>query len=169
MRIVLAILFLAASVLAQDQTTDRTQAACGPDQVKFKVKRNNVRHSSAQPEAGKALLYFIQDNTDYGSFPKPTTRLGIDGNWAGANHGSSYFHIPIDPGEHHLCATWGSAVAVAGFTAEAGKTYYFRVRDFSILRNPYVDFRPVDSDSAQLLMSRFSFSTSSQKEPQSKQ
>ena len=56
----------------------------------------------------------------------------MDGAWVGANNGNSYFALTVDPGEHHLCASWQSSVSrakknidVGSFTAEAGKVYYF--------------------------------------------
>ena len=60
-------------------------------------------------------------------------RYGVDGAWVGANKGNSYFAVTVDPGVHHLCVSWQSAlrqieeehVRMAIFTAEAGKVYYF--------------------------------------------
>jgi hypothetical protein len=53
----------------------------------------------------------------------------------GATRANSYIAFSVDPGEHHLCTNWQSHLkrlsqeaAFAGFTAEAGKTYYFRAR-----------------------------------------
>ncbi len=61
-----------------------------------------------------------------------TVRFGIDGAWAGANNGNSYFALTVDPGVHHLCASWQSTletlkknVDLTSFTAEPGKVYYF--------------------------------------------
>jgi len=56
---------------------------------------------------------------------------GLDGKWVGANTKHSYFFFEVDPGEHHLCASWQSvgafknSVGMQSFVAEAGKTYYF--------------------------------------------
>jgi hypothetical protein len=53
----------------------------------------------------------------------------------GATRGNSYFVLSVVAGEHHLCVDWvsswvpsGRVVARYGFTAEAGKVYYFRAR-----------------------------------------
>jgi hypothetical protein len=63
--------------------------------------------------------------------------------------------FPVDPGEPHLCASWQSIflkqnklVALYSFTAEAGKSYYFRVRATVQGKNaPYrLDMEPVNSD-----------------------
>ncbi|MGA2005557.1 MAG: hypothetical protein ABSG70_19410 [Terriglobales bacterium] len=118
-----------------------------------------------QPEAGKALLYFIQDDSEYGARPRPTTRMGIDGKWAGATHGDSYFYISIDPGVHHLCANWQSTfdskVAAAHFIAEAGGEYYFAAMDLGgrgVGTN--LSLILLDSDEGKLLVTQLSFSTS---------
>jgi hypothetical protein len=60
-----------------------------------------------------------------------TVCYGMDGNWVGANTKHSCFSFEVDPGEHHLCASWQSSgvfknsVGMPSFVAEAGKTYYF--------------------------------------------
>ena len=145
--------------------------SCGPDEVKFQVKTEGNAHPVKQPEAGKALVYFLEDDTLFGSYPKPTTRLGVDGAWVGATHGNSYFYFSVDPGEHHLCASWQSTVllgqdrkvAAAHFTAEAGGTYFFKVKNTigpeSSRRRATIDLQPLDSDEGQLLANKYSFST----------
>jgi hypothetical protein len=59
----------------------------------------------------------------------------VDGKWAGANKGNSYFILTVDPGMHHLCANWQSSkdsesskVSMASFTAAANRVYFFQVR-----------------------------------------
>jgi hypothetical protein len=115
------------------------------------------------------LVYFIENDSQFDSFPSPTTRIGIDGEWVGATHGNSYFYSSVLPGVHHLCASWQKAVlvlqgrqtAAAHFTAEAGKVYYFEVkntwhRDHGAGE---ISLRSLDSDEGQLLANKFSFST----------
>lgn len=89
-----------------------------------------------QPEVNKSQIYVIEvfDKVP-NQFARPTLRIGMDGAWVGANKGSSYLSFAVDPGDHHLCASWQSRfksysrkAAFAGFTAEPGKTYYFRAR-----------------------------------------
>ena len=159
---------------AQDASIRSAPApGCGPADAKFNVKSDNVQHPSAAPGEGKAIVYFVEDDTHFQSFPKPTTRVGLDGSWVGANHGSSYFYFPVEPGEHHLCASWQSTIgigtrnksAAAHFTAEAGAVYYFRIRN-SWLREVQIfdiELAPLDSDEGQLLAGKFSFSTSQAK------
>jgi hypothetical protein len=173
MRVPLAVfLFLIASpALAQNMPAGTVATPpCGQSDVHFDVKTDGKVHPMAQPEAGKAMLYFIEDDSNYQSFPKPTVRYAVDGKWIGATHGNSYFYIPIDPGEHHLCAEWqsvgifevGHKAAAAHLTAQAGSAYFFRmeniwIRDNQISKNK---LEPLDSDEAQLLMSKFAFSIS---------
>jgi hypothetical protein len=132
------------------------------------VNTDAEQHSVPSPEAGKALVVFLQDDFEFNSTPKPTTRFGVDGIWVGATHANSYFYVPVDPGEHHLCASWQSSVTVvaarsmaaAHFTAQARKTYYFRARDMLIVPHPEVELKPLDSDEAMVLLTLFAFSRS---------
>jgi hypothetical protein len=170
----LALLLFAIPVFAQSTPTITTAVApgCGPDDSKFDVKTDKNKHLATQPEPGKALLYFLEDDSDFSSTPKPTTRLGLDGQWVGATHGNSYFFLSVDPGEHHLCASWQSVVligrgrksAAAHFTAEPGKAYYFRVQNVwpherIENRDTRFVFAPLDSDEGQLLTTKFAFAT----------
>lgn len=168
-----ALLFflLALPVFAQNKLTDPALVpACGPDHAKFAVKTAKSAHPAIQPEAGKALLVFIEDDAEFASHPAPTTRAGLDGTWIGATHGNSYFSFPVDPGEHHLCASWQTAVllgrghktAAAHFTADTGNVYYFRVKNTAIPDEGIarISLLPLDSDEAQLLVIKYAMSTS---------
>jgi hypothetical protein len=100
------LLFLFTStVFAQTAPTTASAIApgCGTADTKFNVATNDKLHPFAKPESGKALIYFLQDDSDFLSRPRPTTRFGLDGNWIGATQSNSYFYISVDPGEHHLC------------------------------------------------------------------
>jgi hypothetical protein len=151
--------------------------ACGPQDIRFDVKTEKGQHP-AQPDPGKALVYFIEDDSDFGSFPKPTTRMGVDGEWAGATHGNSYFYVSVNPGVHHLCANWQSSVllgkgiktAAAHFTAEAGGVYYFEVKNTYWLEHgsPGMSLKPLDSDQGQLLANMLALSIFRQKGTQRK-
>jgi hypothetical protein len=164
-----AVLFI-CSAWAQDKPTSAAVApGCGPTDAKFDVKTDKAQHPIIPAESGKAVVYFVEDDTHFHSNPKPTTRIGLDGSWVGANHGNSYFSLTVDPGEHHLCASWQSWIgagtrnnaAAVHFTAEAGGVYYFSVKN-SWLRESMImgiELVPLDSDEGQLLASRFSFST----------
>lgn len=144
---------------------------CGAPTAKFAVKTAKGRHP-AQPEAGTALVYLIEDDSNFASFPKPTTRAGLDGKWVGATHGNSYLYFSVDPGVHHLCASWQTAVilgkghmtAAAHFTADAGGVYYFEVKNtfFGGDNQSMTDLTltPLDSDEGEILANQFALSTS---------
>ena len=173
MKTALMILLFASSAFPQGAPSATGTAAapgCGPADFKFEVKPSDSSHPVTQPEPGKALVYFMQDDKVFESHPRPTVKWGVDGNWVGATQSNTYFYISIDPGEHHLCSEWQTAVIVtagrqasaAHFTAEAGQVYYFRAQDF-FLRDTgaaNIALGPVDGDEAQLLMTNFGFSSS---------
>ena len=165
----------------------QTGPGCGPANVKFDVSTTKQLPAAPAVQAGKALVYFLQDDLKYDTEPRPTTRFGIDGTWIGATHANSFFYVFVDPGEHHLCANWQSAhfgaafgvskreTSAVHFTAEAGQTYYFRAQevtkkdhtggenDVEVLKRADVVLGPLDSDEAQVLMNSFSFSSFRQK------
>lgn len=146
-----AILFLlcTAPVLAQ---TSLIPAACGNIDTDYKVKVEKSEHALMPPEAGKARVYFFHDAGTDTRFAYPVVKVAMDGNSVGANHGNSYFSVSINPGEHHVCTTLQSSFVesryeLAHFTAEAGKTYYYRTRifytgDYKLM----LDLMPVDSE-----------------------
>jgi hypothetical protein len=171
MKATISLLFLlAATALAQNTTTTAAAPGCGTTDTRFEIKKDKSQHPSAPPEPGKAVIYFVEDDTEFQAVPNPTTRIGLDGTWIGANHGNSYFYVSVEPGEHHICASWqGWRVlrttpqsAAAHFTAEAGQSYYFTVKN-TLLREimiPKIELLPLDSDQGQLLASEFAFGTS---------
>jgi hypothetical protein len=174
MKASLVVLLFATTAIAQKNAPPTASApGCGTTQIKFRVKSDKAQHPTAKPEKDKALIYFLEDDSSFESHPLPTTRVGVDGEWVGANHGDSYFYVSVDPGEHHLCASWQSFVGVgahetsaaAHFTAEPGQTYYFRVRNTWLREHGVtrVELTPLDSDEGQLLASRFAFSESQRK------
>lgn len=148
---------------------------CGPGNVDFVVKTDDEQHSIPSPDAGKAIIVFLQNDVMFGSWPRPTTRFGVDGTWAGATHANSFFYLSVVSGEHHLCVSWqpqtiqvlpARPTAAAHFTAEAGKTYSFAARDFAPTNSNGVNseselmLETVDSDEAKILMNTFAFSSS---------
>jgi hypothetical protein len=160
-------LLFAASALAQTPPAV-VSAACGPENASFKVKLDNSQHALAQPEPGKALVYFLHDAGTSAQLGYPTVKLGMDGAWLGANHGDSYFQVSVQPGEHHLCATLQSSVVeqrveLAHFTAEAGKVYYFRTQLVTSRTIELLELAPIDSDQGKYLIASFPLSISSPK------
>jgi hypothetical protein len=66
-------------------------SSCGPKDAGFNVTLDKSQHSLAEPEAGKAQIYFIREGYTGGGGP---IMFGIDGAWAGASHASSYVSSP---------------------------------------------------------------------------
>jgi hypothetical protein len=173
MKIALVALLFAASAFAQSQYV-ALPTTCGPDKTHFEVTLDKSEHTLAQPEVGKALVYFIQDDGLYGNHEHFTVRIGLDGAWVGAYKNNSYFAVSMSPGEHHLCAnvqsqfSVGSLVALAHFTAEAGKVYYFRTQFLGGMTSnepipPYLSLDQPDSDQAKYLIDSYPLSVSKRK------
>lgn len=177
MRTTSAVLLLAFSTTFSLQARAQAAPGCGPSDVKFDVSTSK-KYSMPAPQPGKALIYLFQDDVSYGVRPRPTTRFAIDGAWIGATHANSFLYTFVDPGDHHVCANWQSddtglgyigpkrSTAAAHFTAEAGKSYYFRAKDIAytngrvIVSEPQVVLGPLNSDEAQVIISSFSLSSS---------
>jgi len=165
LRIVGLVMFFAVSAFAQVPSSAAT-AACGPEKVSFKVKLDESQHTVAQPEPGKAWVYFIQQKGK--DALGVTTNVGLDGTWVGANKNSSYFAVSVGPGEHHVCASVqsnrGHPVGLVHFTAEAGKVYYFNARIvYGEEAGANLFFGEVDSDQAKYLIAAFPLSVSDTK------
>jgi hypothetical protein len=172
LRTALIALLLASPAFAQDSTVNLlTAAGCGANEIHFDVTTDKKQHPSAQPDAGKALVYVIgAASSDYVAVHvgTPPTRFGIDGTWVGANGYRSYFFFPVDPGDHRLCTgvqsrferVVKSSLAATSFTAEAGKTYLFRTKTpKQPTSNEQIKLVPVDPAEAQVLLAATSFST----------
>lgn len=169
MRIVAALFFFNLAAFAQNPSAvSSAQAACGPAGVRFDVKVDDSRHTVAEPQAGKALVYVIQDIGVVQCVGACiTTKVGLDGGWIGANHHNSYFSFAVDPGEHHLCVQWQShfgylsaMTGLAHFTAESGKIYYFRTRASGDKTQAFLDLDPIDSDQGRYLVALYPVSVS---------
>jgi hypothetical protein len=173
MKIALVALLLAASALAQNAPA-ALPAACGYKDINFDVKVDDTQHTPMQPESGRAVVYFIQDDGPMGNHQHNTLRIGLDGAWAGAYKQNSYFTVSVEPGEHHVCAnvqsnySIGSLVVLAHFTVEARKVYYFRTRFIAGMTSlyptpPYLELDPVDSDQGKFLIESYPLSVSTPK------
>jgi hypothetical protein len=92
MKTVFAVLILAASALAQGSSV-RPMSACGTKDVTFGVKLDATRHAPAQPESGKAIVYFIQDDGPWGEHQHYVLKIALDGAWVGAYKNNSYFTV----------------------------------------------------------------------------
>ena len=179
MKAALVLVLFAGSAYAQDPAAvAASEAACGSKAVAFTVKQDVTQHPTPQPEPGTALIYVVEDlgkcpNCDGGSNAFSTnvnqalTKVGMDGAWAGANQGSSYFFFAVSPGEHHLCINWQSrletrsrAFAMASFTAEEGKVYYFRERVFPGAHDYSFDLDSINNDEGKYLVASSVYSVS---------
>jgi hypothetical protein len=166
MKAALAILLLATSAFGQTHPAS-LPPACGPAHVSFDAEEQSDRPTPPPPEPGKAQVFFIQDDGPGGDDQHYTIKIGLDGAWTGAYKHNSYFTLSAEPGEHHVCANVqsnlaaGQIVALAHFTAEAGKVYYFRTRlIFSLAASDfYLDLSQTDSDEAKYLISSYPLST----------
>ena len=118
-------LVISAPALAKTILPD----ACGSNKSEFATKIEKDQPPPAAPEAGKALIVFVETAPSSPLAPTYEVRFGLDGAWAGATKGKAYFAVPVTPGEHHLCsAIHGMRVkqaAAIDLTAEAGKVYYY--------------------------------------------
>jgi hypothetical protein len=173
--IAMVLLALTSPVFGQAQSSNAAAVpGCGAANIDFDVKTDDKQRPTVQPDSAKAHVYFLQDDAEFFSRPRPTTRFAIDGTWVGATHSNSYFYVTIDPGVHHLCASWQGVVglgpqrseAALHFTAEPGIDYYFRAKNiFDLKENKpaVVVLKQLDSDEGQLLIRQFSFSTSNPK------
>jgi hypothetical protein len=92
--------------------TNAVEPGCGDPSASFSVEADHVSNSPVQPDAGKALVYIIEHDSNVASFPKPTTRAGIDGEWIGTTHANSYPSFPFDPGVRHLCRSLQKSVSL---------------------------------------------------------
>jgi len=176
MKIALIVFVFAASVLAQQkvrlgQEQFKLPPACGPERTTFKVKLDDRSSSLLQPDAGKALVYFIHEAGTLSGTPLayPTTRLAMDGNWIGANHGDSWFALPVEPGEHHVCVALQSSlvdqrVELAHFNAEPGQIYYYRTRLVLSGEVELLELGPIDSDQGKYFVGMFPMSLAKPKD-----
>jgi hypothetical protein len=165
MKLILIAMLFSISASAQNSSS-RTVLARGPQNVNFEVKQDDTQHTVVQPEPGKARVYFIQDKgvESFGIGGAVISMIGLDGVWVGGNKDDSYFSVPIEPGEHHVCANvqshLGHPMELLHFIAEAGKIYYFRERIVPTPYGVYLFFDPVDSDEAKYLMESYPLSVS---------
>lgn len=180
MKAVLAFVLLATCAVAQNPAAiESARSACGPATTSFSVKPDLLQHPMPQPDPSKALIYVIEDlgqctdcapsrsPLNYGNITSAVTKVGMDGNWVGANKGNSYFFISVDPGEHHFCVNWQSrlaersrAFAMFGLNAEAGKVYYLREKLFPGYYEFSFELETVNPDEGKFLVASFPYSIS---------
>ncbi|MGA3134402.1 MAG: hypothetical protein ABSC88_00255 [Terracidiphilus sp.] len=163
MKRLLVVMFFAASAFAQ-KPPPGLPAACGPENVGFKVKLDKSQPALVQSAAaGKARVYFIGEDFNL------VIRIGLDGRWVGANENDSYFSVSVEPGEHHLCASadfiGGQPMRLLHLTAQAGSVYYISAREVYTRDGVYLFFGAEDSDQAAYEIATFPLSVSTPKTP----
>lgn len=143
-------LFCVSFAIATQAFCTTLPDACGDDKTQFDVKTAKNQPAPAPADLAKARIIFVEfvDKSNAGlcigcNF---TSRVGVDGAWAGANKGNSYFVLDVAPGAHHLCTDWQTTngelrtdIGVAALNAEAGKTYYYQI---TFKQNPGVTNLP---------------------------
>ena len=130
------------------------------------MKSDESQHPTPTPEDGKALIYVVADGD-------LTSIFGFDEKWEGAVKGGrapgtgGYFFVPIEPGEHHVCAMLqsflpgrGPRVSVHSLKAESGGTYYFRTRMVGINTGFVLQLDQLDSDEGRWFVAWSKFSIS---------
>ena len=90
-KIMLLALVCAAPLYGQNapnaSTDFRTGAGCGPQKTQYEVTLDAPEKGVLAPSPGKARVYVLEIvGTNQTGF---TTRVGVDGNWVGANTGRS--------------------------------------------------------------------------------
>ena len=158
-------------LFGQQMAKNRLASACGPQDQDYKVSLDRSQHGPVPPMAGKALVYFIHDEGSGiggAGLGYPTTKYAMDGSWVGANHGDSWFAIAVTPGEHHVCTMLQSSlvaerVELAQFTAEAGKSYYFRTQLVISRSVELLELQMIDRDEAGYLYSEYPMATATAK------
>jgi hypothetical protein len=166
MKAAFAVMLFALSAFAQDPASSPVTAACGPKDTTFDVKRDATQHTLADPEPGKARVYFIRDTGVINCLGACITlKVGLDGAWVGALQDNSYFTLSVDPGEHHLCvnrqsrfATVNRKTALARFSAQPGKVYYYRALTWGGPNEAFLDLQPLDIDMAKYLITTYPLS-----------
>jgi hypothetical protein len=124
-------LFLCVSLaLAVEARATVLPDSCGDDKVRFSVSTEASQYAPAVPDSGKAQIIFVE-NSDRPLLGNRTVRVGVDGAWVGANRGNSYFALTVEPGVHHICASWQAAkrafvrtIDAVSITTEPGGVYY---------------------------------------------
>jgi hypothetical protein len=151
-----AFVLMTSGGFAQQKSQNPVRAACGPAIVHMQVQSSKSKDETPLPP-GKARVYVVGvfRKPSFEFFLDPTILIGMDGSWLGATRNRSYLALPIEPGDHHLCAEWNSTLqkrlpALASLKADAGKTYYFRAR---IMYPGGLDFQQLDPDEGRLLVS----------------
>jgi hypothetical protein len=104
--------------------------SCGDDKTKFEVTTHKSTTALPAPDAGKALIVFVQPDRTFACMNCLAPRFAMDGQWVGATHSTSYFTLQVEPGQHHFCSTgpFHNQIAIRTFEVKAGMTYFLQAR-----------------------------------------
>jgi hypothetical protein len=130
MKLRLFVLFLCLSFAAGAMAKEtELPDSCGDPKTKFDVTTQKSAAALPAPDAGKALIVFLEPNEEncLGCY---TQRFGMDGQWVGATNKHSYFTLQVEPGQHHFCSTgvMRNTIAIRSFEVNAGGTYFLQAR-----------------------------------------
>lgn len=158
MRFLVPALLLIIAAHASAQNADAIYLrACGPKDTELSAQPVSTGEPQL-PQPGKALVYFVQDES--GTRAHLTSRVGLDGSWVGALERNSYFSVAVTPGKHHACVAMTNRkhpnAQLIQFTVKPGDVKYYRVRaivggeelgSFAVIL-----FGPVDKDETRYLI-----------------
>jgi len=120
-------LFFAAAAMAKEiELPD----SCGDAKTKFEVTTHMSKTALPAPDAGKALIVFIQPKRQLACVGCSAQRYAMDGQWVGATQQDSYFTLQVEPGQHHFCSTgpMPNEIAIRTYEVKAGMTYFLQAR-----------------------------------------
>jgi hypothetical protein len=171
MKRTVAAIFIASCAFAGD--TGVIARACGPEAVTFDVSADRPKGTLGKPDADKALVYVVQERRLFGGCNKcnSTVRIGVDGNWIGAQRHDSWLSFSVQPGGHHLCADVQASeksqsaqpkrISLTSFTSETSAVYYFRVRTtLDQDGRATLDVEAINRDEGELLITSYPASSS---------
>ena len=69
MRTILLLFLFASPVFAQSAPAVAVAPGCGASNVNFSVKTDKNQHPFPQADAGKALVYFVEDDSEFNASP----------------------------------------------------------------------------------------------------
>jgi len=104
--------------------------SCGDPKPKFEVTTHKSATTLPAPDAGKALIVFVQPHSPLSCVGCSAQRYAMDGQWVGATQKDSYFTLQVEPGQHHFCSTGPivNGIAIRSFEVKAGTTYFLQAR-----------------------------------------
>jgi hypothetical protein len=144
--------------------------SCGKPEAALDVQTQKNPAAPVNSQPGKSTLVFVQRNS--ACLGCSVVRVGLDGAWAGANKGNSYFSVAVEPGDHHVCAWWDaplarmeSRIGLTDLESAPNRTYYFEVvvAKYGDSGAPFMKLKALSPDMGAFLASRSSLSIATPK------